>query len=33
MTARADVGAPGFIALVRDTEGNVVGLHSERTSR
>ncbi|HVY49310.1 MAG TPA: VOC family protein [Minicystis sp.] len=25
---RTDIGAPGFIALVRDTEGNVVGLHS-----
>jgi predicted enzyme related to lactoylglutathione lyase len=27
---RTDIGAPGFIALVRDTEGNIVGLHSER---
>ncbi len=25
---RTDIGAPGFIALVQDTEGNVVGLHS-----
>ena len=28
---RTDIGPPGFIALVRDTEGNIVGLHSERT--
>jgi predicted enzyme related to lactoylglutathione lyase len=27
---KTDIGAPGFIALVRDTEGNQVGLHSER---
>ncbi len=27
---KLDIGDPGFIALVRDTEGNVVGLHSER---
>ena len=27
---KTDIGAPGFIALVRDTEGNLVGLHSER---
>lgn len=27
---KTDIGAPGFIALVRDSEGNVVGLHSER---
>ena len=27
---KTDIGAPGFIALVGDTEGNVVGLHSER---
>src|SRR6185312_12487164 len=27
---KTDIGAPGFIALVRDTEGNVIGLHSER---
>jgi predicted enzyme related to lactoylglutathione lyase len=29
---KTDIGAPGFIALVRDTEGNLVGLHSERAS-
>jgi predicted enzyme related to lactoylglutathione lyase len=28
---KTDIGPPGFIALVRDTEGNVVGFHSERT--
>jgi predicted enzyme related to lactoylglutathione lyase len=27
---KTDIGEPGFIALVRDREGNVVGLHSER---
>jgi predicted enzyme related to lactoylglutathione lyase len=27
---KTDIGEPGFIALVRDTEGNTVGLHSER---
>jgi predicted enzyme related to lactoylglutathione lyase len=27
---RTDIGEPGFIALVRDTEGNVVGLHEPR---
>lgn len=27
---KTDIGPPGFIALVRDTEGNTVGLHSER---
>jgi predicted enzyme related to lactoylglutathione lyase len=27
---KVDIGEPGFIAIVRDTEGNVVGLHSER---
>jgi predicted enzyme related to lactoylglutathione lyase len=27
---KMDIGEPGFIALFRDTEGNVVGLHSER---
>ena len=25
-----DIGAPGFIALIEDTEGNVVGLHEAR---
>ena len=29
---KTDIGPPGFIALVRDTEGNVVGLHSHRMS-
>jgi predicted enzyme related to lactoylglutathione lyase len=28
---KTDIGAPGFIALVRDTEGNLVGLHAERS--
>jgi len=28
--ARTEIGEPGFIALVRDSEGNVVGLHSQR---
>ena len=28
--AKTDIGDPGFIAAIRDTEGNVVGLHSER---
>jgi predicted enzyme related to lactoylglutathione lyase len=28
--AKTDIGAPGFIALVQDTEGNVVGIHAER---
>ena len=27
---KTDIGAPGFIATIKDTEGNVVGLHSER---
>ncbi len=27
---KTDIGPPGFIALVRDSEGNLVGLHSER---
>jgi predicted enzyme related to lactoylglutathione lyase len=27
---RTDIGEPGFIALVKDTEGNVVGLHAPR---
>jgi hypothetical protein len=27
---KTDIGPPGFIAVVRDTEGNLVGLHSER---
>jgi len=28
---KTDIGKPGFIALLRDSEGNLVGLHSERT--
>jgi predicted enzyme related to lactoylglutathione lyase len=27
---KTDIGEPGFIALMRDTEGNVVGLHAPR---
>jgi uncharacterized protein len=27
---KTDIGDPGFIALIRDSEGNCVGLHSER---
>lgn len=27
---KTDIGAPGFIALIKDTEGNVVGLHVPR---
>ena len=27
---KTDIGEPGFIAVLRDTEGNLVGLHSER---
>ena len=27
---KTDIGEPGFIALVRDSEGNVVGLHAPR---
>jgi hypothetical protein len=27
---RTDIGPPGFIALIRDPEGNVVGFHEER---
>ena len=27
---KTDIGKPGFIALVRDTEGNVIGLHAPR---
>jgi predicted enzyme related to lactoylglutathione lyase len=27
---RTDIGDPGFIAIVRDTEGNAVGLHEMR---
>ena len=28
---KTDIGPPGFIAVVVDTEGNSVGLHSERS--
>lgn len=28
---KTDIGPPGFIAIISDTEGNAVGLHSERT--
>ncbi len=27
---RKDIGPTGFVALLRDTEGNLVGLHSRR---
>lgn len=27
-----DIGDPGFIALIEDTEGNVVGLHAPRNA-
>ncbi|MFO0595084.1 MAG: VOC family protein [Myxococcaceae bacterium] len=27
---KTDIGQPGFIAIVADSEGNAVGLHSER---
>jgi predicted enzyme related to lactoylglutathione lyase len=27
---KMDIGDPGYIALFRDTEGNVIGLHTER---
>jgi predicted enzyme related to lactoylglutathione lyase len=27
---RTDIGPPGFIAVVADTEGNTIGLHSAR---
>jgi len=30
LTPMTDIGEPGFIALIRDPEGNVVGLHSPR---
>jgi predicted enzyme related to lactoylglutathione lyase len=30
LTPRTDIGDPGFIALVRDTEGNTIGLHAPR---
>ncbi len=28
---KTDIGDPGFIAMVLDTEGNCVGLHAERS--
>ena len=30
VAAKMDIGEPGFIAIFRDTEGNVLGLHEER---
>ena len=30
---RTDLGDPGFIAIVRDSEGNHVGLHVEKSAR
>jgi predicted enzyme related to lactoylglutathione lyase len=30
LLGKTDIGDPGFIAMIRDTEGNVVGLHSPR---
>src|SRR5438445_6306236 len=33
LVPKMDIGEPGFIALFRDTEGNVVGLHSERPAQ
>jgi predicted enzyme related to lactoylglutathione lyase len=27
---KTDIGDPGYIAIVADTEGNLVGLHAER---
>jgi predicted enzyme related to lactoylglutathione lyase len=29
---RTDIGAPGFIAMIVDTEGNRVGLHEARAA-
>jgi uncharacterized protein len=31
--ARTDIGDPGFIAIVRDTEGNAIGLHQPRAAQ
>lgn len=28
---KTDIGPPGFIAVMQDTEGNTVGLHAERS--
>jgi uncharacterized protein len=33
LTPKQDIGDPGFIAIVRDTEGNAVGLHQERRNQ
>jgi hypothetical protein len=30
VSGRTDIGDPGYIAVVRDTEGNLVALHSPR---
>jgi predicted enzyme related to lactoylglutathione lyase len=30
VTQKVDIGDPGFIAIIRDTEGNAVGLHQGR---
>lgn len=30
VSPKLDIGEPGFIALVKDSEGNVVGLHAPR---
>jgi predicted enzyme related to lactoylglutathione lyase len=30
LVPKTDIGDPGFIALVRDTEGNTLGLHAPR---
>ncbi|HEY6878599.1 MAG TPA: VOC family protein [Polyangiales bacterium] len=31
LLAKTDIGDPGFIALLRDSEGNRVGIHTPRT--
>ncbi len=31
LVPRTDIGQPGFIALIQDTEGNRVGLHMARS--
>lgn len=31
LVPRTDIGDPGFIAIVKDTEGNTVGLHAPRS--
>ncbi len=33
MLPRTDIGEPGFIAMILDTEGNRVGLHQARERR